>query len=392
MPYRRSRLSLVLLVVTLLVQAGAVSDGAPAGPVKPYEYTVPEAANDGWDSAHVSSENIDVEMLKALFDRVLNDTYKNIHSVLLVRNDKLVVEEYFQTWHGDAASRDLIRALDRVTIHQQHSVTKSVTSLLIGIAIDQQLIRDVEEKISTFFPEYADIFADSAKDSLRLQHFHTMSALAWDELTYPYTDSRNDHVSLNRSKDPIRYALGRPIVGAPGTQFVYNSGIAITLGEIIYKVSGVRADKFAERYLFAPLGISNYYWWKYPNGTVQTGGGLSLQPRDMAKIGALMLHGGRWQGQQIISAAWVKAATQPHVSTGLPPRQVAPEYGYQWWLGAFRVGERVIASYSARGRGGQFIFVFPDLHLVAVFTGWNDNQLWLQPVEMLQQYILPAVH
>ena len=111
----------------------------------------------------------------------------------------------------------------------------------------------------------------------------------------------------------------------------------------------------------------------------------------MAKMGALMLHGGRWQGKQIVSEAWGKEATQPRVSTGQPPRQVAPEYGYQWWLGAFRVGERVITSYSARGRGGQFIFVFPDLHMVSVFTGWNDNAWWLQPVEMLQQYILPAV-
>jgi len=268
MLYKCSGLPLFALAVTFLVYAGDVKDGALANPVKPYQYTVPEATNDGWETAHVSSENIDAEMLKELFDRVLNETYKNIHSVLLIRNDKLVVEEYFQTWHGDAESRELIRALDRVTMHQQHSVTKSVTSLLIGIAIDQQLIRGVEEKIAAFFPEYADIFADSAKDSLRLKHFLAMTALAWDELTYPYTDARNDHVSLNRSKDPIRYALERPVVGTPGTQFVYNSGIAITLGEIIYKVSGVRADKFAERYLFAPLGISNYYWWKYPNGTV----------------------------------------------------------------------------------------------------------------------------
>jgi Beta-lactamase len=106
-------------------------------------------------------------------------------------------------------------------MHQQHSVTKSVTSVLIGIAIDQQLIRGVDEKISAFFPEYADIFAESAKDTLRLRHFLSMSsALSWDEWTYPYTDARNDHISLNRSKDPIRYALERPFVGAPGTQFV----------------------------------------------------------------------------------------------------------------------------------------------------------------------------
>src|SRR2546428_11324008 len=168
MPYARSRLPLCTLVVTLLVQAGYVQDGAPANHGKPYQYTVPEATNDGWETAHVSSENIDAELLKALFDRILNETYKNIHSVLLIKNDKLVVEEYFQTWHGDAESRELIRALDRVTMHQQHSVTKSVTSLLIGIAIDQQLIRGVEEKIAAFFPEYADIFAESEKDQIRL--------------------------------------------------------------------------------------------------------------------------------------------------------------------------------------------------------------------------------
>ena len=266
-----------------------------------------------------------------------------------------------------------------------------MTSLLIGIAIDQQLIRSVEEKIAPFFPEYADIFAAHEKDTLCLKHFLSMTALSWDEWTYPYPDARNDHVRMNRSPDPIRYALDRPLVGPPGTIFVYNSGLSITLGEIIYKVSGLRADKFAERYLFAPLGISNYYWWKYPNGMVQTGGGLQLQPRDMAKIGALMLQGGRWHGRQIVSEAWVKASTTPRVSTGRSPRMLAPEYGYHWWLGAFRVGDRVVTSYSARGRGGQFIFVFPDLHLVAVFTGWNPNALEDQPLEMLQHYILPAV-
>jgi CubicO group peptidase (beta-lactamase class C family) len=216
--------------------------------------------------------------------------------------------------------------------------------------------------------------------------------LSWDERTYPYTDARNDHARLNLSTDPVRYALARPLVGPPGTTFVYNSGIAITLGEIIYKVSGVRADKFAERYLFAPLGIADYYWWKYPNGTVQTGGGLQLRSRDMAKIGYLFLNGGRWQGKQIVSEEWVKESTKPQVGAGqLPAWAQAQSYGYQWWLGAFRVRDRVVESYSAQGRGGQFIFVFPALQMVAVFTGWNDNKLWNQPLDMLQQYILPAV-
>jgi CubicO group peptidase (beta-lactamase class C family) len=388
MLYKRSGVPVVALVVILLVFAGDVKGGVPANPVKPYQYTVPEATNDGWETAHVSGENIDADVLKDLFDRVINETYKNIHSVLLVKNGKLVVEEYFPRQYGEGQEQ----ALKRVTIHGQHSVTKSVNAILIGIAIDQHLIRGVEEKISAFFPEYADIFAESAKDNLRLKHFLSMTALSWDERTYPYTDARNDHARLNLSTDPVRYALARPLVGPPGTTFVYNSGIAITLGEIIYKVSGVRADKFAERYLFAPLGIADYYWWKYPNGTVQTGGGLQLRSRDMAKIGYLFLHRGRWQGKQIVSEEWVKESTKQQVGAGqLPAWAQAQSYGYQWWLGAFRVRDRVVESYSAQGRGGQFIFVFPALQMVAVFTGWNDNKLWSQPVDMLQQYILPAV-
>src|SRR5438445_126660 len=124
--------------------------------------------------------------------------------------------------------------------------------------------------------------------------------------TKTFTACSSSKTTNSSSRSIFRLGMA---MSSPGSSFGrsigsrYNSGIAITLGEIIYKVSGVRADKFAERYLFAPLGISNYYWWKYPNGTVQTGGGLSLQPRDMAKIGALMLHGGRWQGKQIVSEA-----------------------------------------------------------------------------------------
>gem|GEM_PF-584226 len=388
---KHSGLPLLAGLVSLLVLAGC-KDG------KAYQYTVPEVTGDGWETAHVSRENLNADMINALCLRIVNNDYKNMHSVLIVKNGKLVVEEYFPRREGDRQGQ----ALRGVELHTQQSVTKSVNAILVGIAIDQQLIRGVEEKIAAFFPEYADIFADPEKDKLRLKHFLSMTALAWDESTYPYTDARNDNFRLHRSKDPVRYALERPVVGALGTEFVYNSGIAITLGEIVFKVSGLRADKFAERYLFAPLGISDYRWEKYPNGTVQTGGGLSLRPRDMAKIGQLFLHGGRWQGKQIVSEAWVKASTTPHAQVellpGWLPAFLRPRlfpleqhgYGYQWWLGSLRVRDRVVVSYSARGRGGQFIFVLPEQHMVAVFTGWNDGLLFLQPFDMMQRYLLPA--
>lgn len=402
MLYTRSGLPIAALAVTLLVPSGCEKNRAPADPGTMYQYTVPAETNDGWETAALSNEHLDADLVKALFERISNKTYKNIHSVLVVKNGKLVVEEYFPGQAGivllvkngklvveeyfsgrDNEGQDEV-VFTRDTRHEQHSVTKSVNSILIGIAIDQHLIRSVDEKLSVFFPEYADLFADSAKDKLRLKDLLSMTAgLSWDEWTYPLTDIRNDHIQMNRSNDPVRYLLERPVVAEPGTKFVYNSGISVTLGEILYKVSGLRADQFAERYLFAPLGISDSYWWKYPNGTVQTGAGLFLRPRDMAKIGLLFLHGGRWHGKQIISEEWIRESTTQHA----PDRA----YGYQWWLGWFRVRDRVpVVSYSAQGRGGQFIFVFPELQMVAVFTGWNDNALWDQPLDMLQRYLLPA--
>lgn len=310
--------------------------------------------------------------------RVRDGTYKNIHGILLVKNGKLIVEEYFPG--NDSAGN--ARAFDRETLHEMHSATKSVNALLIGIAVDQGLIKDVDQKIASFFPEYADVFAaDSGKAAMSLKDCLSMTVgLSWDE-SLPYTDPRNDHVAMNNARDPIRYVLERPLANKPGTHFTYNSGVAIVLGEMIHKASGMRADEFAGRYLFAPLGIREYDWQRYPNKVVQTGGGLSLRPRDMAKIGSLVLDGGRWRGKQIVSEAWLRESI----------RQQAPDlpYGYQWWL----LGDppQPADAYGALGRGGQLIVVVPELDMVAVLTGWNDGPLFGGPAyDILKRYILPA--
>jgi CubicO group peptidase (beta-lactamase class C family) len=356
-----------------------------------YEYTVPEKTKDGWETAALSDEKLDAGLIGDLFGRISDNSYKNISSVIVVKNGRLVIEEYFprQDVLGDRRSR----ALKRVAPQQLYSATKSVTSILIGLAIERHLISDVEAKISGFFPGYADIFADKEKDKLRLKDLLTMSAgMSWDEWTYPYADARNDALKTLLSDDPVRYILQRPLVAAPGTKFTYNTGISIVLGEIIYKVSGLRADKFAERYLFDPLGISDYYWAKVPDDLVETGGGLFLRPRDMAKLGYLFLNGGRWQGKQIIGEEWIKESTKNQTGSMRLPAWVraADGYGYQWWLGSLKVITQEIRFYGARGRAGQFILVFPEQQMVAVFTGLNDNILMNQPLDMLQRFILPA--
>ncbi len=376
------------LVIILVVLSGYAENQTITNNIKSYQYAVPEKINDGWETASLDNMNLDANLIKELFERVGDNSYKNIHSVLLVKNGKLVVEEYFPG--QDSVGQ--YRMFTRDTLHEMHSATKSVNSILIGIAIDQHLIRGVDETISNFFPEYSNIFTNKEKDAIRLKDLLSMtSGLSWDEWTYAYTDPRNDAAVMASRADFFRYVLERPMATLPGTKFVYNSGISLMLGEIIYKTSGLKADKFAERYLFSPLGITNYSWGSAPNGVVNTLGGLLLRPRDMAKIGYLFLNGGRWQGKQIVSKKWVEVSTRQQVDAGqLPAWFLADGYGYQWWLGSFHVRGQIIESYSARGRGGQFIIVFPALQMVAVFTGWNDNELLGQPLDMLQRYILPA--
>ena len=359
----------------LLATGGCGSRQAPSDHVQRDD--APVVAAD-WETATPASQNLDPDLLAALLARVRDDSYKNIHGILLVKNGKLVVEEYFPG--RDSAGNP--QSFGRDTLHETHSATKSVNGLLIGIAIDQGLIAGVDQEISTFFPEYADVFADKGKAAIRLKDCLSMTAgLSWDEVR-PYTDPRNDHVAMNASADPLRYVLQQKLVAQPGTRFLYSSGVSIVLGEIIHKVSGLRADEFAQRHLFAPLGIREYHWQRYPNQLVQTGGGLSLRSRDMARIGSLVLNGGRWRGRQIVSETWIRESM----------KQQAPDaqYGYQWWLGQLGEPDRPVAAYGALGRGGQFIIVLPDREMVAVFTGWNEGPLWEQPYDMLKRYILPA--
>jgi len=365
---------------------------SPTLPATVYSYTVPPETGDGWLTAHVTAVGIAEAPLEALVDRIRDGSYTNIHSVLLVRGGQLVFEEYFP---GTTTADHVYVEWDRSRLHDLHSVTKSVTSALIGSASDQGLISNVDERIATYFPEHADAFIDEPKASLTLRHFLTMTAgLEWDEHSYSYADSRNSHVQMNRSGDPVGFTLHLPVVAEPGETFRYNSGLSIVLGEIVHRVSGLRADAFAEQFLFGPLGIQKYSWWTYPDGTVQTGGGLALTPRDMARFGQLYLNEGTWVGERVLSQDWVRQST----TWAVPVTEARELYGYQWWGirlprhdNVFDLSDQVLEAAAAVGRGGQWVLVYPELDLVAVFTAGNDNQLSNQPLDILRRYIFPAV-
>jgi CubicO group peptidase (beta-lactamase class C family) len=304
-----------------------------------------------------------------------------------VKDGKLVFEEYFIGYtfdYNDPQYKGELTDYEIDTIHNTASVTKSITSALVGIAIDQGSIQGVDEKMFAFFPDYASL-SDERKGAITLEHLLTMtSGLEWNEWNLPYRDTRNDLIQLFFVFDPIEYILAKPVVNEPGTRWYYNSGGTDILGEVIREATGLRMDDFAEEYLFVPLGITDYEWVHINPDMISAHGGLKLRPRDMAKLGYLFLNGGMWDGERIVSKEWVEESTKGQFFVH------GERYGYQWWSRSYSYGSTAVVSFYADGWGGQRIMVFPSLDMVVVFTG--GNYVEEVPVDLIiERHILPAV-
>ncbi len=365
------RLKKVLYIVILTVLVSACSGvSVKRDPAILYHYTVPEQIHDGWQTATLSEVNLDETLLAELVQNILNDDYKDIHSILIVKNGKLVLEEYFTG--SDYMKSE--KTFTRDDLHSVMSVTKSVTSTLIGIAMDKGLVKGADEELISFFPEYRELLGDNGR-KIKLRHVLSMSAgFDWDETTYLYSDSRNPYWEMlgPERENIIRYILSRPITEEPGEIFTYNGGLSILLGRIIEKRSHMKVKDFAKKHLFGPLGIQKYEWgyWDDKQEVLRTDGGLSLRPRDMAKLGYVFANKGKWQGRQIVSARWVEEATKRHIN--LYPLYLTG-YGYQWWLYTIKINGEKKELPVADGWGGQRIFVYPDQDMVIVFTAGNHS-------------------
>ncbi len=291
----------------------------------------------------------------------------NIHSVLVARKGRLVFERYFGgpdevpgLFFGRRVTNVVFNA---ETLHDMKSVSKSVASLALGIAIDRGLIRSVNEPIFSFFPELADLRTPE-KDRILLMHALSMTmGLAWVEATPATGDDDNDEARMNRAQDPCRYILGSLAVRAPaGQEFFYNTGALALVSAIVHKATGRPLDEFAKEALFEPMGITGVEWIRR-KGNTDAGGGLRLRPRDMAKIGQLVLDGGRWNDRQIVSKDWIETSTTSKIKA-----TDDQYYGYLWWLGRARSSAGVVDWIGALGRGGQSIRVVPERNLVVAVT------------------------
>jgi CubicO group peptidase (beta-lactamase class C family) len=305
--------------------------------------------------------------------------------VLIARHGKLVYEDYVE---GDAS-----------TLRDTRSATKSITDILVGIAIEQHKLTGVDAKVLALLPEHARRIQnpDPRKSAITIEDFLTMSSpLECDD----WNDaSRGNEERMYVVEDWAQFILDLPIRGRMhlgeqidpppyGRYFSYCTGGVFVLSEVLQKATGMRVDRYAQQELFAPLGISKVQWVYSPLNIPQTGGGLRLSSRDLLKIAELYLSGGRWQRRQIVSESWVNASTTPHAQI-----DDATEYGYLWWLKSFKAGDKSYPAFFMSGNGGNKVVAIPELDMAVVITSTNFNTHGMheQTEKLLTDYVLAAV-
>jgi CubicO group peptidase (beta-lactamase class C family) len=335
------------------------------------------AIQDDWITSTPAEEKMDGKILNNLVEKIRNKEYGNIDSLLVVKNGKIIMEEYSNQYN-------------KLKLHTLQSVTKSITSVLVGLAKDQGNFNNLEEILVEYFPEYKNIMgSDPRKKAITLKNALTMTAgFEWRELGVSISDSDNNIIIANNSEDVNEYVLKQPMKYEPGKMFNYNSGCPLLLSSVLKKSTGLATEKFAEEYLFKPLGIKKHLWIKSKNGLAHTGGGLFLTPRDLAKIGQLFLNNGKWNGKQVISKEWIKASTAPVVTISS-----SQAYGFYWWIYPSERGGVVSKDkdyiYAATGYKGQFMFVVPYKNMVVVSTADNETNSNVT-IDFLYEYILKA--
>jgi CubicO group peptidase (beta-lactamase class C family) len=296
-----------------------------------------------WRSSTPEAQGMDSETLAQAFDYIRLRQIP-IHSLLIVRNGYVVLDAYFYPFQEGQ-------------LHDGASMTKSITSTLIGIAIGEHKLNSVRQPVLSFFPERNMGTRNQQKLRIGIEHLLTMTS---------GLDCHADHAEITlkemiQSKDWVQFMLDLPMVAEPGSKFEYCSGGMHLLSGIISQATGSSALEFARSELFQPLGIENVIWPSDPLGVSHGWGDLHLRPRDMAKIGYLWLNGGRWKDRQIVPTEWMQAATQAHSH----PNFGSGEYGYGFWV----YPKRDPPEYEALGRGGQRINVTAAKNVIVVFTG-----------------------
>jgi CubicO group peptidase (beta-lactamase class C family) len=314
----------------------------------------------------------------------------NVHGVVALRKGRIIFERYMtgndQTGTGPTGTVEFTAD----ALHDMRSVTKSIVGLLYGIALGDHRVPAPDQPLMAQFPEYPDLAKDPDKARLTIFHALTMTlALKWNE-DLPWIHS--DEVSMDNAPDRYRFVLERPMLGEPGKGYIYNGGATALLGRLIERGTGVDLHTFAKTALFEPLGIGATEWAKSADGVASAASGLRLTPRDLARIGQMIVAGGKWDNRTIIPADWVDASFRPAAMVDDGRR-----YGYHWYLGELALSG-TSGTYGAKwigafGLGGQRLFVFPEQEFVLAVTAGNytTEDQGRPPIAILREVFLASL-
>ncbi|TAI47823.1 serine hydrolase domain-containing protein [Flagellimonas allohymeniacidonis] len=346
-----------------------------SAPVEQAQNTdTPAQLNDGWSTAHISEYGINKSQLLRLIDGVRAKKLVNTHSVLIAKENNLVFETYFDGFNAHIP-------------HDLRSASKSISSAMIGIGIEDQFIKGVDELLYDYVPQEYQYTKDSLKSKIRIKDLLTMSS-GLDVNNLAYEDYYQDPENPNSW---LKTVLEAPMVQKPGAYADYGSANPFLLGICLNERLDTPLETYMDEKLFAPLGITNYINQTDDSKvTPYFGGGMLLTPRDLLKFGQLYLNKGQWNGKQILSKSWVEESFEKHVQ--LQDVRDKNQYGYLWWHDTYTINGREIESIEARGAGGQFIFILPALESVVVITSGNfRNGKGNQSRDILEEFLLPAL-
>ncbi|MFA7332012.1 MAG: serine hydrolase [Candidatus Delongbacteria bacterium] len=340
-----------------------------------------------WPVATPAAVGLDPKILAAFDADLAAGTYGYVDSMLVIRHGKIACERAYPHDYGviyaqEARTPSALNAHDpagpynyfnswwhpfhrRGELHTLQSVTKTITSILIGVASARREFPSLDTPLLEFFNGAQLAHVDDRKRRVTLRHLLTMTAgFAWNE-DLPFADPDNAACRMEASFDWVQFAIDRPMSQEPGQGFQYNSGAAQLLSHVFRAATGRDIEEYAVQHLFTPLGIRSHFWKRTPTGLADTEGGLYLEPRDVAKIAYLVLRGGEWEGKPIISAEWVQAS----LTASAMVSDDGVKYGYLWWL--YPYGKYGRVAVGGAGFGGQHMILVPEQDLVLVFTGWN---------------------
>ncbi len=294
----------IAAAAVLLVVARSSGAQAPSS-----SYQRPATLNDGWQTASADSFGVDPAALARLTGTIRAWPELGVHAILIERTGRLIYEAYFdgfdQRW-GEQLGRVTMTA---ATKHDLRSVTKSVVSALTGIALSAGAIPSLDQAMVQWFPEYPELNTPERRRVTLARVLSMTSGLRWNE-DVPYTDPRNDEIRMTRDSAPLRYALSVPFALEPGADFTYNGGLTQVMAAVVERATKTPIEDYARTKLFEPLGISDVEWLGDLAGMPAAASGLRLRPRDLAKFGSLYLHGGRWNGTQVLPEEWVERSTR----------------------------------------------------------------------------------